>query len=139
MKVKYSLNGLEETLNNLDLSQRRVNQEANNGLIEGAEIFTTVLRANTPLGDAQHGKHARDDVHRSGVITAGGTGYKRIRMGYGTSTGWYMYFVNDGTYSKGNPKGIVPRKQVEKTMDATSDVIQRALQQAIETALSYMG
>ncbi|MBK0347893.1 HK97 gp10 family phage protein [Aerococcaceae bacterium zg-ZJ1578] len=136
MDVKFNLKGLGETIQNLDFSVRKVNNGANHALHEGGTIVQSAIQAGTPVGGkSRHDVHARDNVQISNVSTEGSTGYKRIRIGYGASSSWYMYFVNDGTYSKGNPKGIRPRKIVEKALDASSDAVQEAIRSVIADML----
>lgn len=113
----FNLKGLEQAIANMDTAIRKVNSESNRALSEGGEIVRSTIEANTPMGPGNHGVHASQNVLKSNVTTEGGSGYKRVRVGYGPDSYWYMYFVNDGTYSKGNPKGIAPRKIVEKSME----------------------
>lgn len=140
MTIKFNLRGVEQTVQNLDFSVRKVNDGANNALREGGTVVKSAIEAGTPVGSkSRHGVHARDNVQISNVHTESSSSYKRIRIGYGASSSWYMYFVNEGTYSKGNPKGIRPRKIVQKALDASGDSAQEVIRSAIADLIASIG
>lgn len=132
----FILEGMDELLKNLELTERDINAGVNKSLTLGGEVLEEFIEANTPVGegDKWHG-HARDNVTKSNVRTQGGTAYKHILVGYNQNVYWYMWFLEEGTYSKGNPKGISPRNMVKKAFNQaqyqTQDVMAMQLEETI--------
>ena len=130
----FDLKGLEQTIANLDTTVRKVGDGANHVLREGAEIYKSALVNNTPLGPGIRYGHARDHV-KVGYVRTDKTMHKSVKAGYDSNVAWRMYFVNDGTYSKGNPTGIRPRRIVERTISATGPSIERTLADGIRSLI----
>lgn len=132
----FQLEGLNEALKGLELAERGINTGVNKSLTMGGDVMKEFIEANTPVGsgDKAHG-HARDNVTRSNVRTDGGTSYKHILVGYNQNVYWYMWFLEEGTYSKGNPKGISPRHMVKKAFNQSQyqvpDVMAMQLEEVI--------
>lgn len=104
----FNIKGIEQVTQKLDYGVRKVNRGSNKALKEGAEVMAESIRRHTPV---RTGK-AQGSVMVGNVSTKGGTD-KSVKVGYPWETAYYMWFVNSGTYSKGNPKGIAPRHHVE--------------------------
>ena len=115
--VSFDLEGLEETIANLDFSVRKVNDGSNEVLKEAGEVVRNVIEINTPVKSGE----AADNVTKSNVRTSGGYGGKSILVGYSSAVAWRMWFLEEGTYSKGNPKGIRPRKIVANSLTQSGD------------------
>lgn len=136
MNSEMSFEGIEETLTNLELTEQGVTAGVNLALRMGGDVMKEHVEAETPVGagDKSHG-HARDNVARSGVRTDGGTSYKHVLVGYNQNAYWYMWFLEKGTYSKGNPRGISPRNMVDsafkKSQNQTQEVIANQLEEVV--------
>ena len=115
--VSFKLEGLEETIANLDFSVRRVNDGSNEVLRDGGEVVRNVIEINTPVLTGE----AASNVVKSGIRTSGGYGGKSILVGYSSAVAWRMWFLEEGTYSKGNPKGIRPMKIVANSLTQSGD------------------
>ena len=115
--VSFDLEGLEETIANLDFSVRKVNDGSNEVLKEAGEVVRNVIEINTPVLTGE----AADNVTKSNVRTSGGYGGKSILVGYSSAVAWRMWFLEEGTYSKGNPKGIRPMKIVANSLTQSGD------------------
>lgn len=137
--MSWDLEGVSEVLGKLDTSVRQVNTGVNNVLREGGTVLQKSIQKNTPTGDAQHGKHAKDDVQISSVRTQAQTSYKHILVGYGPATYWYMWFLEEGTYSKGNPKGIAPRKHVYKAFNSAQNQVQDVMARELSEVVRGVG
>lgn len=120
---KFELDGLEETIANMDLSTRKVNDGSNEALSQGGEVLRNTIEHNTPVATGL----AKSRVVKSSVRTATASAYKSILVGYGADVAWRMWFLEEGTYSKGAPKGIAPRKivagSIEQSGSASAAVI----------------
>lgn len=130
-RVSFNLRGMEETLNKLDLTDRRVNSETNSGLRQAGEVVKSTIESNTPVLTGE----AISSVITSNVRSDGGTGHKTILVGYAPNVAWRMWFLEDGTYSKGNPKGIRPRRMVEISMHQSEGEATAVLISSIQDAL----
>lgn len=140
MSFKFNLKGVEQTVQNLDFSIRRVNDGANSALREGGTVVKSAIEAGTPEGEnSRHEIHAKDNVIMTNVLTETTSSYKRIRIGYGETSSWYMYFVNEGTYAKGPPKGIRPRKIVQKALDVSGEPAQEIIRSALADIIASLG
>ena len=117
MGVRFELDGLEQTITRLDMSIRKVNDGSNEALRQGAEVLRNTIEHNTPVDTGE----ASNSVVASGVRTATSSVGKSILVGYSGNVAWRMWFLEEGTYSKGNPKGIRPLKIVTKSMEQSSE------------------
>lgn len=115
--VSFELEGLEETIANLDFSIRKVNDGSNEVLKEAGEVVRNVIEINTPVLTGE----AASNVTKSNIRTSGGYGGKSILVGYSSAVAWRMWFLEEGTYSKGNPKGIRPMKIVANSLTQSGD------------------
>ena len=133
MESELSFTGIDTLLANLELTEQGVTKGVNNALRMGAEVTAEYIEANTPVGagDKRTG-HARDNVTISGVRTEGGTAYKHILAGYNQNVYWYMWFLEKGTYSKGNPKGIAPTNHTEKAFKASHAQVESVIANQLE-------
>lgn len=124
--IKFDLEGLKETADNLDRTKRKVNRSANEALKAGAEVFKTNLEGNTPTEKVpKHGSHAKDSIVTSNVSTKQ-DGYKSIKAGYDANHFWYMWFLERGTKQHGKQR-IQPRHIVENTLKNSKETIQKAI------------
>lgn len=115
--VSFELEGLEETIANLDFSVRKVNDGSNEVLKDAGEVVRNVIEINTPVLTGE----AASNVVKSNIRTSGGYGGKSILVGYSSAVAWRMWFLEEGTYSKGNPKGIRPMKIVSRSLTQSGD------------------
>ena len=106
---KFHIKGIDKLVNKMDYTVKSVNDGANEALREGAEVMQKAIMRHTPVDTGK----AQANVDVSNVKTLNQS-YKSIEVGYNSEVAYYMLFVNDGTYSKGNPKGIKPRQHVQK-------------------------
>lgn len=108
MATGIEISGMGELFKSLDLTQRKINDAANGALREGGGIVQDAIIDNTPFRNGT----AQGDVHVGNVSSADFN--KQIKIGYGGASYWYMWFLEEGTYSKGNPKGIAPQNNVQR-------------------------
>lgn len=136
MEATFDFKGIDELLANFELTEQGVNAGVNNALRMGAEVTAEYVEANTPVGagDKRSG-HARNNVTTSGVRTQGGTAYKHILAGYNQNVYWYMWFLEKGTYSKGNPKGIAPTNHTENAFKKSNVAVQGVIANQLEEVL----
>lgn len=126
--ISFELEGMTEVLENLELANQTTNRGANQVLRKGGEVQQESIEAHTPVGlGDKPGGHAKDNVAVSNVRTAKDTAYKHILVGYNSNAYWYMWFLEKGTYSKGNPKGISPRNQTERAFNASQPMVQAVM------------
>jgi|GEM_PF-5494417 len=101
------LKGLDEMINNLDMTVEKMNRGVARALKESAEPVKKAIKKNTNRSDGQTHKweniHAQDDVWISGVV--GREDDKHVKVLY-KNVGWRMYFVEFGT-SKQKPQHII--------------------------------
>ncbi|WP_028124731.1 HK97-gp10 family putative phage morphogenesis protein [Eremococcus coleocola] len=110
ISMEITPESLSEFINNLAILSNKMNRQTTEAVREGGKVAKEIYRAVTP---AKSG-NAKSSVDMENVSTSGF--YKSIKVGYGSSSYWYMWFVHEGTYSKGNPKGISPRKHIERAL-----------------------
>ena len=132
--MEITVKNLEQVVSNLDTSVRKVNTGVNSVLKDASDIYVNVLRGNTPVLSGE----ARASVRATNVITDAAM-YKKVKMGYGADVAWRMWFLEDGTYSKGNPKGISPRRMVKKSLDSTQDSMMNAMRDGIGALIGTLG
>lgn len=137
--MQWNLEGLGEVIGQLDTAERQINTGVNGVLREGGKVLQKAIEKNTPKGDAQHGKHAKDDVQISSVRTQAQTSYKHLLVGYGPSSYWYMWFLEEGTYSKGNPKGIAPRKHTYQAFNSVQSQVQGVMARELAEVVRGVG
>ena len=129
--VSFSVEGVQELFQKLDILDTKANTGMNLALREGGEAGKSIFQNATPRKTG----NARDNVSISNVSTDGASSYKSIKIGYGSESYWYMWFVHEGTYSKGNPKGISPRKHIEdvlpEIMSTTQGVIANSMRDSL--------
>lgn len=125
--LSWSLDGLGEVIGSLDTAERQINTGVNGVLKEGGKVLQKSIEKHTPVGSGKNGKHAKDDVQISSVRTQSQTSYKHLLVGYGPSSYWYMWFLEEGTYTKGNPKGISPRKHTLKAFNSVQSQVQSVM------------
>lgn len=132
-KIGFELDGLEQTIQNLDFANRRVNDGSNAVLREGGEVLKTTIEVNTPVGSKPQPR-ASEHVTTSNVGTDS-FGGKSIKVGYDGEVAWRMWFLERGTYSKGAPKGIKPMKIVENSMEQSQGDIEQVFINGIRSLL----
>ncbi|MBP1040368.1 HK97 gp10 family phage protein [Vagococcus sp. BWB3-3] len=108
---------IDELMKNLDLTEQKMNRGVNKVLKESAKPLKQEIESRTNRSDAVHkfnDGHAADDV----VITnvkGGMSDEKHLQVGY-QKTAWRMFFVEFGTFSMGNSKGIAPQHIVQRSI-----------------------
>lgn len=137
--LSWDLEGLGETIGKLDTAERQINSGVNGVLREGGKVLQKSIQKHTPVGDKRHGQHAKDDVQISSVRTQSQTSYKHILVGYGPKSYWYMWFLEEGTYSKGNPKGISPRKHTYKAFNSVQSQVQSVMAMELGEVVKGVG
>lgn len=130
MGVHFNLKGVQETIDQLDLIDRRTNEKANEALKLGGNITAGIIRANTPVLSGE----AKSNVEVGNVSTNSNFGHKSIKVGYNSNVAWRMWFLEEGTYSKGNPKGIAPRKMVAKSLEKSKIPVEQVMGATISEA-----
>lgn len=132
--MEMYLEGTQECLAKLDNISKKVNRGENEALKSGADVAKSYISAYTPVrtGAAVAG------VSKGNVHTDSATGYKSIKVGYNSDVYWYMWFVSEGTYSKGNPKGISPRKHVDRAWEAGWSSINEAIVSELERLIDSL-
>lgn len=119
---------LSEFVKNLDILSAKMNRQTNEAIREAGTQAKTMYVNATPK---RHGT-AQGDVQLARVSTDGH--YKSIKLGYGSASYWYMWFVHEGTYDKGNPKGIAPRKHIEKVLPTIFSTSQETMASILSRA-----
>lgn len=131
--VSWTIEGVQELFENLDIYNRKQNDAMNGALREGGELMKAKYRSVTPVQPGTPGR-AKNDVHTTNVTTDSASGYKSIKVGYGF-TYYYMWFLDQGTYSKGNPKGIAPREHITGNYQAWFGEAQKVMAKAMQVSL----
>lgn len=131
MEWKLDIDGVDVLMVKLDELSDRQRRQANAGLKNGGEILKETISKNTPVSDLpKHLTHAKDSVIRSAIKQEGE--YRNVKVGYDGAHAWYMWYLEKGTYSKGNPKGIKPRHMVEHSIEESKGAVSEALIEAMQ-------
>lgn len=107
MEIEYTITGVQEFFENLDIYNLKLNRSANEALREGGEVMKANYQAATPVDTGK----AQGDVVVGRISTDSASSHKSIKVGY-AETYYYMWFVDQGTYDKGMYKGIYPRRHI---------------------------
>ena len=118
--MSLDIQGIDTVIKKLTDVSVTVDRGINTVLRDSSEVYVDALRHNTPLGrkpleKKKYPVRAREHVVRSNVIR--NDGERIVKVGYSSKVAWYMWFLEKGTYSKGNTKGIVPRHQTERAFE----------------------
>lgn len=119
MNIDLKTYGIDAAMRALEDISTTVDRGVNRVLRDSAEPLMESIRNNTPV----HAKgptrdsvgHAKDHVVRSNVKRKDDT--KVVEVGYDGQVGWYMWFLEKGTYSGGNPDGIPAQHNVERAFE----------------------
>ena len=138
MEMSLDIKGIDTVIKKLTDVSVTVDRGINTVLRDSSEVYVDALRHNTPLGRKPLDKkkypvRAREHVVRSNVIR--NDGERIVRVGYTSKVAWYMWFLEKGTYSKGNPKGIAPRHQTERTFEDVKDDIANVQENGLKNLL----
>ena len=95
---------IDQLLTMLDETQTRVTRGVNKVLKESGEPLKSEIEQNINVSDVDH-THAKTDVQMTNVKSENNGLNKYIEVGYGRATGWRMYFVEYGTYSRFKNEG----------------------------------
>ena len=109
--VGFDVSGMDELFAKLDETKQVVNRGVNKVLKESAKPLKEAIERNTPIG---YTGVAKQSVIIGSVKNDGFT--KNVDVGYAPNVAWRMWFLEKGTYSKGDPKGIEPQHNVERAM-----------------------
>lgn len=134
MSGNLKITGINETIDKLQNISKTVDRNVNRIIRESAEPYMEALEKVTPYDTSEkrrHPQHAKEHIVKSNV-TRNSDGDKVVKVGYDHDTGWYMWFLEKGTYSKGNPKGIAPRHFVEKTMESTKEEVAKVQMEGLQ-------
>lgn len=129
------IEGISEAIDRLELWDGKINSRANLALRNGADVAKESIKRHTPWGPERpkrkypHG-HARNNITSSNVKT-NAYDYKSIDVGYNDDSYYYMWFLHEGTYNKGNPKGIRPRKHVEKAWKSAASEVENVIRETM--------
>lgn len=138
MEMSLDIQGIDTVIKKLTDVSVTVDRGINAVLRDSSEVYVDALRHNTPLGRKPLDKkkypvRAREHVVRSNVIR--NDGERIVRVGYTSKVAWYMWFLEKGTYSKGNPKGIAPRHQTERAFEDVKDDIANVQENGLKNLL----
>ena len=138
MEMSLDIQGIDTVIKKLTDVSVTVDRGINAVLRDSSEVYVDALRHNTPLGRKALDKkkypvRAREHVVRSNVIR--NDGERIVRVGYTSKVAWYMWFLEKGTYSKGNPKGIAPRHQTERAFEDVKDDIANVQENGLKNLL----
>ena len=136
--MSLDIQGIDTVIKKLTDVSVTVDRGINAVLRDSSEVYVDALRHNTPLGRKALDKkkypvRAREHVVRSNVIR--NDGERIVRVGYTSKVAWYMWFLEKGTYSKGNPKGIAPRHQTERAFEDVKDDIANVQENGLKNLL----
>lgn len=129
--MAFEMTGLDELIEELDMTQTRVVRATNKILRDSAEPLKEEIIKNTPVGGDEDG---RSDVHITNVKRDNDGLNRYLEVGYGQESGWYMYFHELGTYQyfsgvysprtnslgsrgKKHPRAIQPKHMVERATE----------------------
>lgn len=125
MEFDLGIDGIDELVQKLEGISATVDRNTNRILRESTEPLKEEIRRNTPLnapGPKRPEKgHAKDHVVNSNVKRRDGEKY--VEVGYESDWAWYMWFLEKGTYSLGDPDGIKPRHHVERSLENAKDKV----------------
>lgn len=138
MEMSLDIQGIDTVIKKLTDVSTTVDRGINTVLRDSSEVYVDALKHNTPLGRKPLDKkkypvRAREHVVRSNVIR--NDGERIVKVGYSSKVAWYMWFLEKGTYSKGNPKGIAPRHQTERAFEDVKDDIANVQENGLKNLL----
>ena len=97
--MEFEMMNIDQLLTMLDETQTRVTRGVNKVLKESGEPLKEEISQRINRTDLDR-IHAEDDVQMTNVKSENNGLNKYIEVGYGRATGWRMYFVEYGTYSR---------------------------------------
>lgn len=133
MGGNLEIKGIDETLAKLRNISVTVDRNKNRIIRDSAEPYMEALKKITPYDSREnrkHPQHAKEHIVRTNVVH-NEDGDSIVKVGYDSDTGWYMWFLEKGTYSKGAPKGIAPRHYVEKTLESTKGEVAKVQEEGL--------
>ena len=133
MSGNLEIKGIDETLAKLRNISVTVDINKNRIIRDSAEPYMEALKKITPYDSREnrkHPQHAKEHIVRTNVVH-NEDGDSIVKVGYDSDTGWYMWFLEKGTYSKGAPKGIAPRHYVEKTLESTKGEVAKVQEEGL--------
>lgn len=138
MEVSLDIQGIDTVVRKLTDISATVDRGINTVLRDSSEVYLDALRHNTPLGRKDINKkkypvRAREHVVRSNVMRQDGE--RIVKVGYTSKVAWYMWFLEKGTYSKGNPKGIAPRHHTERAFEDVKEDIANVQKSGLKNLL----
>ena len=138
MEVSLDIQGIDTVVRKLTDISATVDRGINTVLRDSSEVYLDALRHNTPLGRKDLNKkkypvRAREHVVRSNVMNKDGE--RIVKVGYDSKVAWYMWFLEKGTYSKGNPEGIAPRHHTERAFEDVKEDIANVQKSGLKNLL----
>ena len=140
--MEFEMMNIDQLLTMVDETQTRVTRGVNKVLKESGEPLKSEIEQNINLSDVDH-THAKTDVQMTNVKSENNGLNKYIEVGYGRATGWRMYFVEYGTYSRfkneGGAKGVRPQHIIQKSTESQKSNVLKIQKEGLIRILNLRG
>lgn len=121
--MDFEMMGIDQLISQIDTTETRLRRSTNKALQESSEPLQEEIQKNTNVVTGR----AQNDVIISRVRSDNNGLERYVDVGYSWNTGWYMYFVNFGTYDRfmneGGSKGVRPQHIMERSTEATRGAV----------------
>lgn len=121
--MDFEMMGIDQLISQIDTTETRLRRSTNKALQESSEPLQEEIQKNTNVVTGK----AQNDVIISRVRSDNNGLERYVDVGYSWNTGWYMYFVNFGTYDRfmneGGSKGVRPQHIMERSTEATRGAV----------------
>ena len=140
--MEFEVMNIDQLLTMLDETQTRVTRGVNKVLKESGEPLKEEISQRINRTDLDR-THAEDDVQMTRVKSENNGLNKYIEVGYGRATGWRMYFVEYGTYSRfkneGGAKGVRPQHIIQKSTESQKANVLKIQKEGLIRILNLRG
>jgi len=140
--MEFEMMNIDALLTMLDETQTRVTRGVNKVLVESGEPLKEEISKRINRSDLDR-THAEDDVQMTRVKSENNGLNKYIEVGYGRATGWRMYFVEYGTYSRfkneGGARGVRPQHVIQLSTEAQRANVIRIQREGLIRILNLRG
>ena len=140
--MEFEIMNIDQLLTMLDETQTRVTRGVNKVLKESGEPLKEEISQRINRTDLDR-IHAEDDVQMTNVKSENNGLNKYIEVGYGRATGWRMYFVEYGTYSRfkneGGAKGVRPQHIIQKSTESQRSNVLKIQKEGLIRILKLRG
>ena len=140
--MEFEMMNIDALLTMVDETQTRVTRGVNKVLIDSGEPLKTEIEQNINVSDVGH-THAKTDVQMTRVKSENNGLNKYIEVGYGRATGWRMYFVEYGTYSRfkneSGAKGVRPQHIIQKSTESQKANVLKIQKEGLIRILNLRG